>query len=176
MAYSKLNLSKTYLNSQCTSLYCFIYWKGCNIILLTLQYNLVQAMPFPLTSAISLSANMQSVQTMPVLRSSFHWPILQWQTILASLSQTTPILQFHSSSSKIPFFSKCIVFPNILFSSNPPLQYNSLCNSMLAKTKTTSFCASNESTIQWPACMQYLAFLSSRLQTIKYHEMIKCQA
>ena len=128
MAYSKLNLSKTYLNSQCTSLYCFLYWrKKCNIILLKLQYNLVQAMLLLLTSAISLSANMQSVQTMPVLRASLYWPILQWQTILASLSQSTPILQFHSSSSKIPFFSKCVVFSNILFSSNPPLQYNSLC-------------------------------------------------
>ena len=140
MAYSKLNLSKTYLNSQCTSLYCFLYWrKKCNIILLKLQYNLVQAMLLLLTSAISLSANMQSVQTMPVLRASLYWPILQWQTILASLSQSTPILQFHSSSSKIPFFSKCVVFSNILFFSNPPLQYNSLCNSMLAKTKTISF-------------------------------------
>ena len=69
MACSKLYLSKTYLNSQCTSLFFFHYLeKECNIILLTLQYDFVQAMPFPLTIAISVSANMQSVQTMP----SFH--------------------------------------------------------------------------------------------------------
>ena len=98
----------------------FSLWKKkFNVILLTLQYHLVQTMPFHLTIAILLSASMQSLQTMPVLNASRHWPILQWQTILASLSQTTPILQFHSSSSKIPFFPKFMVFSNLLSSSNP---------------------------------------------------------
>ena len=96
-----------------------VFWKKFNVILLTLQYHLVQTMPFHLTIAILLSASMQSLQTMPVLNASRHWPILQWQTILASLSQTTPILQFHSSSSKIPFFPKFMVFSNLLSSSNP---------------------------------------------------------
>ena len=96
-----------------------VFGKKFNVILLTLQYHLVQTMPFHLTIAILLSANMQSLQTMPVLNASRHWPILQWQTILASLSQTTPILQFHSSSSKIPFFPKFMVFSNLLSSSNP---------------------------------------------------------
>ena len=85
----------------------FSLWKKkFNIILLTLQYHLVQA-------------NMQSLQTMPVLNASRHWPIHQWQTVLASLSQTSPILQFHSSFSKIPFFPKFMVFSNLLSSSNP---------------------------------------------------------
>ena len=126
IAYSKIYLSKTHLNSQFTSLHCFqSLEKEYNIILLTLQYHLVQA-------------NMQSLQTMPVLNASRHWPILQWQTVLASLSQTSPILQFHSSSSKIPFFPKFMVFSNLLSSSNTPC---------------------NESSLQWPTCsMLYLSF------------------
>ena len=142
----QLYLSKTYLNSQFVSLYCFhSLEKKCNIILLSLQYNLVLIMPFLLTISTLLSANMHSVQTMPVLNASSHWPILKWQTIPASLSQTPPILQFHS---KIPFFPKFMVVSKLLFSCSPPSQYNSLCNSMLVKTNTVSFCAS---TIQWPA-------------------------
>ena len=54
----QLHLSKTYINSQFISLYCFhSLEKKCNIILLTLQYNLMLKMPFLLTIATLFSAN-----------------------------------------------------------------------------------------------------------------------